>query len=151
MPKICVSSIIKSPIDQVFKVIKNIEDFPNFMRDIKSLKIIKRLDDKIITAWEIEIDGAPVCWKEEDCFDDANYQMKFSMVEGNYDEYQGRWLLQADANGTKLSIEADFDWGIPILEKYVGKALEDKARRSLLGMAQAIKNKIEKSLNANER
>jgi hypothetical protein len=43
-----------------------------------------------------------------------------------------------------LTLEADFDWGIPMLEKYVGKALTEKARHGLLGMVQAVKSKIEK-------
>jgi hypothetical protein len=101
----------------------------------------------MVTIWETEIDGAPVRWKEEDFFDAANYQLKFNMLEGDYAQYQGYWLIEdlRKTKGSRLTIKADFDWGIPVLEKYVSKALEDKARRGLLGMAQAIKNKAERS------
>jgi ribosome-associated toxin RatA of RatAB toxin-antitoxin module len=146
MPKIEVSVKIRGPRDKVYKIIKDMENFPHFMREVKNLKIIKRMDNALVTAWEIEVDGAPVNWKEEDYFDDANYQVRFNMLEGNYEEYQGRWLLQdISRNHTRLTLEADFDWGIPILEKHVSKALEDKARRSLLGMIQAIKKKAERA------
>lgn len=146
MPIIEASVIIKGSKNEVFGVIKNMEDFPHFMRDVKSLNIIKRLsDDRIVTAWETEIDGAPVYWKEEDFFDQANYQVQFNMLEGNYKEYRGHWLIRAAHNSTKVSIKLEVDWGIPVLEKYVGKALENKARRGLLGMLRAIKNKVEKS------
>jgi uncharacterized membrane protein len=146
MPKVEVSVKIKRPVHEVYSIIKNIEDFPVFMRDVKSLKIIKRLDEnRVITAWEIEVEGAPVSWKEEDSYDDASRQLKFTQVEGNYKEYQGRWLLEDLRQDTRLTIEAHFDWGIPILEKYVGRALETRARRGLLGMAQAIKSKAEKA------
>jgi ribosome-associated toxin RatA of RatAB toxin-antitoxin module len=145
MPIIEASVIIKGSKNEVFEVIKNMEDFPRFMRDVKSLNIIKRIsEDRIITAWKTEIDGAPVYWKEEDFFDQANYQVKFNMLEGNYKEYQGYWLIQPSHNSIKLSIKLEVDWGIPVLEKYVGKALEAKARRGLLGMLHAIKNKVEK-------
>lgn len=145
MPKFKVSVVIKRPKEQVYNVVKDVESFPNFMRDIKSLRIIKRTDNGIVAAWETDIDGAPVNWKEELYFDDANLQVKFNMLEGNYKEYQGRWFIENHHNNTKLSIEADIDWGIPILEKYVGKVLEEKARRGLLGMIQAIKMKLEKT------
>jgi len=146
MPKIEVSVKIRGPRDKVYKIIKDMENFPHFMREVKNLKIIKRMDNALVTAWEVEVDGAPVNWKEEDYFDDANYQVRFNMLEGNYEEYQGRWMLKdLLGNNTLLTLEADFDWGIPILEKYVSEALEDKARRSLLGMIQAIKKKAERA------
>lgn len=145
MPTIEVSIIIKRPQNEIYKVIKNMEDFPNFMRDIKNLKIIKRSDNKIITAWEAEIDGAPVNWKEEDYFDDVNHEVKFNMLEGNYKEYYGTWQIKSHHKYARLTLSANFDWGIPILEKYVGKALREKARHGLLGMIQAVKNKVEKT------
>ena len=144
MPRIKVSVNIKRPKHEVYKVIRDMEKFPNFMRDVKSLRIIKRVSDEhFITLWEIEIDGAPVNWKEEVFFDKAGSQIKFNMMEGSYKKYHGAWSLQDSQLGTKLIMEVEFDWGIPILEKYVGKTLETKARRGLLGMIQAIKKEAE--------
>ena len=143
MTTVKVELSVKSPAREIYGVIKNMEDFPNFMRDVKSLKIIKRLPDRIITMWEAEIDGAPLTWKEENIFNDNSCQMKFAMVEGNYKAYRGTWQVQNLRNNSKLTLSADFDWGIPILEAYVGKALEKKARQGLLGMLQAIKKKVE--------
>jgi ribosome-associated toxin RatA of RatAB toxin-antitoxin module len=138
------SITIKSPAPKVYQAIKNMEGFPNFIRDIKNLKIIKRIDDdRFITFWEIEIDGAPLKWKEEDSFDDKNLQVKFNMLEGDYSGYRGSWQVNGDGKATKLTIEADFDWGIPVLERYVRKALEARARRGLSGMLRSIKKKVE--------
>lgn len=146
MPKVIVSVRIKKPREEVYKIMRDFEDFPAFMRDVKSLKIIKKVDSqKIITSWKIEVDGSPLEWTEEDYFNDANFRIDFNMLEGSYKEYQGFWLLQGLHNAAKLTIEVNFDWGIPVLEKFIGKALEDKARRSLLGMARAIKNKAEEN------
>jgi ribosome-associated toxin RatA of RatAB toxin-antitoxin module len=146
MPIIEVSIAIRSPKDRVYSALKDMESFPNFMRDVKNLKITKRINpSKIITIWETEIEGAPVTWKEEDNFDDSNYLVRFNMLEGNYKGYQGQWSIQDDRNGARLILRADFDWGLPFLEKYVGKVLEEKARRGLLGMLQALKNKLEKN------
>jgi len=144
MPRIEVSVNIKKPKREVYKVISDMEKFPDFMRDVKSLRIVKRVtDEHFITLWEIDIDGAPINWKEEVFFDQAGSQIKFSMMEGSYKKYHGAWSLQDSRLGTKLTMVVEFDWGIPILEKYVGKALEVKARRGLLGMIQAIKKEAE--------
>ena len=144
MPRIKISVNIKRPKREVYKVIRDMEKFPNFMHDVKSLRIVKRVSDEhFITLWEIEIDGAPINWKEEVFFDEASSQIKFNMMEGSYKKYHGAWSLQDSRLGTKLIMVVEFDWGIPILEKYVGKALETKARRGLLGMIQAIKKEAE--------
>ena len=144
MPRIEVSTLLKNKAAEVYGLIKNMEAFPDFMRDVKSLKIVKALPDKIITAWEIEIEGAGIKWKEEDIFDEEKLELNFSAIEGDYKEYQGKWKVTPLPKATKLSIEANFDWGIPVLEKYVGKTLEKRARLSLTGMLLAIKNKLEK-------
>lgn len=145
MPTIEVALDIRSPREQVYKILKDMESFPSFMRDVKNIKIIKEVDGHIVTSWETEVEGAPVQWREEDFFDDANYQMKFSLLDGSYKGYNGLWSVENSHRGSRLKLKADFDWGIPILEKYVGKALEEKARHGLLGMLQAIKIKAEKA------
>jgi len=144
MPRIEVSANIRGTAIDVYNTIKNMESFPNFIRDIKSLRIIKKLPDKIISTWEIEIEGAPVKWKEEDIFDDKKLELSFNALEGDYKEYRGRWKIIPMHDYTKVVIQADFDWGIPVLEKYVERALKKRARLALSGMLQAIKNKVEK-------
>ena len=146
MPRIKVCVLIKKPKEEVYELLKKMEDFPSFMHNVRSLKVIKQLgDNRVVTAWETEIEGVLLCWKEEDCFDDLNQEIRFTMLEGNYSSCRGRWLIEGGDRGSRLTLEADFDWGIPILEKYVGKALKDKARHGLLGMVQAVKSKVEKT------
>lgn len=143
MPTIEVASFIKKPKEDVYAVVKRMEDFPRFMRYVKNLKVIKQNPESIVTLWEIEIDGAKVSWKEENVFDDAAMIMRFHMAEGSYKDYKGQWAIENDPQGSKLSLKVDFDWGIPILEPYVSKALMNRARRGLLGMVKAIKKKAE--------
>lgn len=146
MPRIKVCVNIKKPQAEVYELIRKMDGFPGFMQNIKSLKIIKHPEEnKIVTAWEAEIEGVLLRWKEEDCFDDLNREVRFSMLEGNYKGYRGRWLVESRDSGSRLTLEADFDWGIPMLEKYVGPALKEKARHGLLGMVQAVKSKAEKT------
>ncbi len=138
---------IRKPKEEVYRLIKDMEDFSNFMRDIKSLKVIKKLNaNQMITEWKIEIAGTLLKWREEDCFDNDNFRINFNMLEGNYKEYHGYWLLQNSMPGSKLTIEANFDWGLPLLEKFIGNVLENRARGTLSAMLRAIKNKAENKI-----
>ena len=54
--------------------------------------------------------------------------------------------LPISETGTRVAINADFDWGIPVLEKYVSKVLALKARVAFEGMLKALKKEAEKSI-----
>lgn len=143
MQKLEVSILIKDTPISVYNAIKDMERFPDFMRDVKKLKIIKRAPEAIVTAWEVEIEGVLIKWKEEDIFDDEKLELNFSALEGDYKDYQGRWKIFKEDGQTRLIINAHFDLGSPILEKYVGRILEKRARLALWGMLKAIKNELE--------
>lgn len=130
---------------RAYEVLKNIADFPKFMRDVKKLEILEDAPNKLVTAWEVDVDGATVIWKEEDIYDDEALCMKFRMIEGDYQSYTGEWKIKDTSAGTELSLTADFDWGIPVFEKFVGHILKRKACKSLKGMLNAIKKRYEEN------
>lgn len=135
---------IKENIVEVFNILKNFQDFPKFMRDVKNVKIVETKGKRIIIEWEIEIDGAPIYWKEEDEIDEEKKSIKFKMLEGDYGSYEGEWQLKKiDEQKTKLIFYAGIDWGIPTFEKFVGKTLEIKTRKSLRSMVNSIKKESE--------
>lgn len=144
MPVIKLSTKINRNKPIVYNLLKNMHDFPTFMRDIKKLEIIKKDNNKLITSWEVEIDGANVIWKEEDSFNDKEMSLKFRMIEGDYKEYEGEWRLENTLSGSKINLTVYFDWGVPALEKLVGNILEKKARKALRSMLKAIKQNLEK-------
>lgn len=142
MPRIEVSTIVKQSRDEVYKLIKKMEDFPSFMRGVKKLNVLERSADRLVTEWEIEIDGAVVTWKEEDIFNDSEKSLRFKMIEGDYSAYDGFWKIEDALGCTKISILAYFDWGMPVFEKLVGEVLFKKAHKSLRSMLNAIKKKL---------
>ncbi len=145
MPKIEVSTIVRKKDKQaVYDLLKEMQNFPIFMHGVKKLDIIEKKDNKMITSWKVEIDGASLLWKEEDTFNDKEKSLKFKMLEGDYDNYEGKWQLEELSGDTKIILSANFDWGVPAFEKLVGDVLRRKARNSLRSMLNAIKKLLEK-------
>lgn len=142
MPRIEVSKIICADKKRIYEVIKNMEYFPEFMRDVKKVRVIERKGSRVVAEWKTDIDGAPVEWVEEDVFNDEKMTFRFKAIDGDY-KYEGFWRLHEDGAGkTKVLITANFDWEVPTLEKFVGHILEKKARNSLRSMLNAIQKKI---------
>ena len=143
MPRIIVERIIPFKKEKVYEILKKVEDFPTFMKSIRSLKVVDRSDNRLVTSWQVDIDGALIIWEEEDIFDDNNFSLRFNMLKGDYGSYSGEWKLEdSGANRTKVKLIADFDWGLPAFEQLVGKILEKKAKSSLNGMLRALRNKF---------
>jgi coenzyme Q-binding protein COQ10 len=138
-----VSKLVKQDKNKVYSILKNMEEFPQFMKGVKKLSIIERDDNRLVTHWEVEIDGAIVMWKEEDIFDDKETTINFKMIEGDYKSYGGNWRVEDAPKGAKITIIANFDWGMPVFEELVGNILCRKARKALRSMLNAIKNRLD--------
>lgn len=141
MITIKVSTLVKADKKKVYDVIKDMESFPKFMRNVRKLEVLERHPNRLLTLWEVEVDGAIVMWKEKDVFDDKHLRMKFKMTEGDYGSYGGEWRVTASSEKTNIELQVDVNWGIPVLGRYVGKVLERKMRVGLKGMLKAITTK----------
>ena len=144
MYSINIETLIKAGKDIVFSVIKDMANFPNFMSDVKSLKVKKTGNNEMISRWSIEIEGAEVVWEEKDVYNEELMEIYFSKITGDYNVYHGKWSVQNAGNKTRLSFELTVDCGIPSFEKIVGHVLVQKTRRAIQGMLTAVKAHSEK-------
>lgn len=139
-----VSVKIKAPTNKVYHLIRNMRLFPSFMPNVKKLEILKEKGDTNISRWEVDIEGAHIVWKEKNVFDDRNNQMRFNMLEGDYNNYSGEWFVKSDGNSSRLHLKVNIDWGIPSFEKIIGSILERKQRIILRSMLTAIRDYLQK-------
>lgn len=144
MPFVSTSIIVSQSVDEVYNLLKDMERFSEFMRDIKKSKVVKREGDKMITEWEAEVDGAPLRWVEEDIIDEKEKRISFRMLESDYESCTGEWKVEATSGGTKITLSANFNWGIPNLERFVGHILKRKAYKGLHGMLRCIKKELKR-------
>lgn len=132
----------KTP-SEVYGLLRQIESYPSFIPHIKKLSVINKSTQDLVSNWEVQVDDITIQWKERDNFDDNNRKILFEMVEGDYKSYSGSWSVENDDSGSKITIIANFDWGIPVLEQHVTKTLERKAKTALFGMLKAFKKRLE--------
>lgn len=146
MAKVCVSAIIRTNKEMVYRALRNIEGFPHFLKDLRALSIVASGNGKVISDWKVDIEGTPIEWRQETIFDEANHnRILFRMIEGDYEKYEGQWNLKELSEGiTLVELHAEFKWGVPGLERFVGDILEQKACRSLKGMLYALRRKLQR-------
>ena len=141
---------VDAPCEKVFEMARRVEDYPAFMPDVEDVKVLER-DDKTgiakvkwIAKVEIGSISKKVRWVEEEQWDPKNLKGTFNQVEGDYKYYGGSWNFElSDDNKTKLTLEIDFDLGLPLVGPLINKLLDRLMQTNCQGMLDAIKKRVE--------
>ncbi len=144
MPYIKSSIEIKSPKKEVYELAKNMEKFPDFMRDVKEVRFIKKEKNETVTEWVTDIDGVAITWTEKELLDDENHLIKYELVEGDLDKFEGEWRFEDISGNTKVTLTVDFDFGMPNMEDLLGPVLELKVKENSEMMLKGMKAKMER-------
>jgi ribosome-associated toxin RatA of RatAB toxin-antitoxin module len=150
MPHIDNEVLVAAPLDQVYRLAKDVESFPRFMPDVESVVVTERSPDglRTITEWiGVASDfKLKVRWTEEDLWDDDTHTCRFQQTKGDYQSYSGLWTFAPNAaGGTKFSSALDYELEIPLigplLKKIVARLMKDNTQKIL----DAIKTRAEQS------
>lgn len=144
--------IVDAIPEKVFALAQRVEDYPDFMPDVQEVEILKRDDLTGIAhvRWvgkvEIQSIRKLVRWVEESHWNLSNLSADFKLIEGDYKKYGGNWRFEKLGDGkTKLSLEIDFDLGLPLVGPLINKLIDKLMLTNCQGMLDAIKNRVEKS------
>lgn len=139
------SLLIQGPIQQVYELAKDMESYPQFMRDVESVRVVERQGNRTVTEWETSVDGTPILWTEEDIFDDEGFTIQYRLIEGDLEKFEGSWSFRSTPEGTQVTLTVDYDFGIPELTQLIGPTLQEKVGENSEMMLLGMKQKVEGS------
>ena len=149
MPRVESSITINGDIDRVYALAKDVESFPEFMPDVKSVTVLERSDDgtRTLVDWVgiVKEFKTTVKWTEEDIWDDAARTCEFSMVKGDYNSYAGSWKFVSNGGVTEFVSVLDFEYDVPLIGALIKGIIAKKMKENLDNMLAAIKEKVENS------
>lgn len=144
MPEVSSSIVIRAPLETVYAKAKRVEDFPQFMPDLQSVRVLERNGEvPTLTEWVGTVEGRRIRWVEEDRWDDATHRCRFQQREGDFDRYEGTWEFTADGPVTRTTISVEFEFGIPLIGRLLSGLLRVKMRENIDGMLRALQQQIE--------
>jgi len=148
MPHIEQTIEIAAPIDVVYKVARNVEDFPKFMDDLKSLTVLERSEDnaRTVTEWVgiIREFKMTVKWTQEDLWRDSDYRDDFKMLHGDMDRMEGYWRFSAASDAvTRFESVLDYEYDVPLIGPMVKNLIKKKLTDNLQATMDAIKKQSE--------
>ncbi|MCK4267784.1 MAG: SRPBCC family protein [Actinomycetia bacterium] len=134
--------INSSPKD-VYEMAQNMEKFSDFMPDVEKVTVVEKGDKRAVTEWVTSVEGIPICWTEEDTFDDEQIKIHYQLLEGDLDKFEGSWSFDEADGGTIVTLTVDFDFGMPTLADLLGPILKVKVQENSEMMLAGMKKKIE--------
>lgn len=143
MPYVESSIFIKGKPEDVFEIAKDMEKFPQYMKDVEEVNVLEKNGVSQISEWVTNIEGTPLIWTEEDNFDHENLKIAYRMIEGDLDKFEGEWVFAAKDGGCLVTLGVDYDFGMPSLTDLIGPTLQEKVRENSEMMLEGMKNKIE--------
>lgn len=139
MPGATRSIVITAPMDKLFAVIADYQSYPQFLPEVKSIRISKRLGSEVDVHYEIEVLKKiryTLRLKEE-----PPNLISWTFVQGELmRDNRGRWLLEPAGEGkTKATYSIEMKLG-PLVPKSIVNVLVDS---SLPKMLEAFKKRAE--------
>jgi len=143
MPYVEVSLPVDCTPEKIYPILKNMEKYPEFMMDLKSVEVLERNGNTTVSRWVSNVDGRIIKWTELDTFDDEKMHITYQQIEGDLKRFAGEWILTPVENGTEIKLTVDFEFGIPMIAGLLNPILKKKVRTNSESMLKAIKERIE--------
>lgn len=139
------SVLIHAPVERVMELAKDIERFPEFMKDVKSVEIISQEGNVVRARWvgrvdELRID---IKWIEEDVWEDEARMSRFRQIEGDYAKFEGEWHFEPVPEGTLFRSVLEIEYDVPLIGPLLKGLIARKAKENLDATLKAIKERAE--------
>ena len=144
MPFVKSDILIKGDKNAISQVIQNMEDYPRFMESLVSVTVLERGKNYDISHWVSNVDGRKIVWTERDDFYPEDFKITYQQTDGDLKKMEGVWELNDEAEGVRVSLTVDFEFGIPMIAGLLNPLLVRKVRENSEAMLAAVKGQIEK-------
>lgn len=131
--------------DAAFRRICELERYPDFVDEVRSVVVHERNGDTLVSEWEIYFRNGPLRWTEADYVQPAQRRIVFEQTTGDFEVFRGSWHVGPSLEGCAVTFEATFDFGIPslagVLEPIATKVLKEGIAvivHQLLGSASVV-------------
>lgn len=147
MPCVEAALLMKGNCEKVYAFIKDMEQYPRFMENLISVKVLERTPNTTITEWKSKVDGLEINWKELDCFDPDNFHIAYQQLEGDLKRFDGEWSLFQENEYVNVKLIVNFDFGIPMLAAMMNPILKRKIYHNSMEMLSGIKKELDKKVD----
>jgi len=143
MPYVERSVVVAADVETVYRLAKKMEDFPQYMPDVKNVTVIEEDENGTVTRWQVHVIGRDLKWTERDIFDDKTPKITYKQIEGDVKKFEGEWRFVPERGGVRVELTCDAELGVPMLDAIFNPVLKKALEINVDKMLAAIKAKAE--------
>jgi ribosome-associated toxin RatA of RatAB toxin-antitoxin module len=138
---------INAPLKQVYALAKGIHEHPEFIPDVRSIRIVTASEDgsRIISNWVATIKEFRTLfrWTAESIWDDQSNTCKFLLAKNGPYTFSGQWALHDLGSSTRFDSDIEIDCDLPKVGKHIKYLAARKLKENMESMLANIKAKVE--------
>ncbi|MGH8972970.1 MAG: type II toxin-antitoxin system RatA family toxin [Acidimicrobiia bacterium] len=143
MPTVEVTQRLAAPVEDVWRLVCAVEDYPRFMEPVRSVRVLSHGPNWSVHAWEVVLKGSVLTWVERQERDDGAHHVAYHQLDGDLEVFDGFWRLRAlSPTATEAILVVRFEIGIPMLRTMLDpvaeRAIRQNARAMLLSLGPAL-------------
>lgn len=123
--------------DEAFRRLADFERYADYTATVRSVVVEERAGQPHST-WRVDFRGGILAWTERDDIDPVGRVLAFEQVDGDLERFVGRWQIEQEGSGSRLTFSAELDLGIPslapIVDPVARQALDSNMRTILRGL-----------------
>ncbi len=125
----------------VWESVSAFDKYPASMPDVLSVIFLERTEFFALTTWTILLNGSELSWTEKEVFTPFE-SITFDSVDGDLELFRGEWSIKEISDGLTVSLEIEFDLGIPSLADVLNPIGVQAIQTNSTSMLEAIKHEI---------
>ncbi len=138
MPVVTVTDVVTAPLEAVYRVLADMSQFPAFMKNVEAVTVSERGEGYTHSVWRTKLQGATFQWTERDEFYPSDGRITYQQIQGDLKKFEGCWQLRAIDSGTEVTLETDFEFGMPMLAGLLNPVAKLAIRENAKSMVRAI-------------
>lgn len=140
--EIKISRIIPAQKWRIIRLITKVWEFPTYIPCVKEATVIQKAGHRMTTKWRVQVNEVPISWIEEDELALSQDTIYFKAIEGDLEEFRGRWTFQNHPEGTEVQVFVYLKVGIPAIKDFADIYIKKLLTKNFEAILEAVERRL---------
>jgi ribosome-associated toxin RatA of RatAB toxin-antitoxin module len=145
MPKIERSALLPYAADDLFELVNQVEDYPQYMSGCVGVDVLSRSDDHLEARLHLSKAGVKQSFTTRNQLTKPT-KMVMTLVDGPFKQFSGEWtFVPLGESASKVNLNLEFEMNSGILQAAASKLFEYTANEMLDALVKRANERLKKS------
>lgn len=137
MPEYSIEKLLPYKQEDLYSLVSDIEEYPNFLPWVESARIINKEENKLLAELVLNFKGIGGKYSSNVFLNKKDFEIYVELAEGPFKHLYNGWKFIKDGKQTRVEFDIDFKLKVSILESLVGSMFD----RACLKTMQAFEKR----------